>query len=266
MFSTDLVSVIVPCFNGAKYIESTIRSVLAQTHKYIQVIVVDDKSTDSSVSIVRALAHEDDRIKLIELQRNHGAPAAPRNEGVRLATGDWIAFLDADDLWHPKKLEYQLNALNQYDALACSTMMRDLALNQSFEFLEPGKIHVQKITFLKQLVKYRTPTSSIIVKRDLMINCPFKEDLQFKAREDTDCFTRIHEYIPYSIKLMHPFILYRLQENQISGNKWKMVPRHLNMLKKYQLRSGKSLGFLVYIFTFTHFFLSMYYRVFRKVL
>jgi len=264
--SAELVTVVVPCFNAARFIGTTIESVLAQSHRNLELLIVDDKSTDGSAEIVRSFALRDPRVKLIEMPRNTGAPAAPRNTGVRAASGKWVALLDADDLWHPRKLEFQLAALERTGTQLCSTRMKDFATGEQPQFLDPSGCRTEKITFHTQLVKYRTPTSSIVAARELMLKIPFNEDLQFKAREDTDCFIRAHEYIDYSVKLTFPFVYYRLQDTQISRNKLTMVRRHLNMLKKYRLRSGASLGAKAYYFTLTHFTLAVYYRLIRKML
>jgi teichuronic acid biosynthesis glycosyltransferase TuaG len=262
----DLVSVVVPCFNAGKFIATTVESVLSQTYRNVEIIVVDDKSTDASASIVQGLMKVDSRVRLIEMERNAGAPAAPRNTGVRAAKGRWIAFLDADDIWHPRKLEFQMRALAETGARVCSTQMKDFRSGDIVEFADPTSCELRRIDLKMQLVKYRTPTSSIVVEREWMLAHPFNEDLQFKAREDTDCFIRVHEYVEHSVKLEFPFVFYRLQDTQISGNKLKMVKRHLNMLKKYRLRSGESLGLKAYYFTFTHFALSVYFRLFRRML
>lgn len=265
--TAELVSVIVPCFNAAAFLKGTLESVLAQSHTNIELIVVDDRSTDASVEIVRTLMANDRRLVLIEMDRNTGAPAAPRNAGVRAARGAWLAFLDADDLWHPRKLEFQMRALRQTGAQLCSTQMRDLHPGELAVFRDPPpECAIQRIDLRMQLVKYRTPTSSIVVLRELMSRVQFNEDLRFKAREDTDCFIRVHEYIDYSIKLLFPLVLYRMQDSQISGNKLKMVSRHLHMLKQYRLRSGESLGLKAYYFTFTHFACSLYFRGIRRML
>ena len=261
------VSIIIPCFNAAHFIGKTIDSVRAQTFSNFELIVVDDKSTDESVEIIESLIRTDDRIRLIRMPRNAGAPAAPRNAGVAPARGEWIAFLDADDLWHPRKLELQIQTLNELGALMCSTQMKDFSDDAQVVFRTPSiPLEIQRITLKKQLLKYRTPTSSIVARRDFMHRHPFNEDPSYKAREDTDCFIRVHEDMPFSIKIVHPLVFYRQQASQISANKWHMVGRHLAMLKKYRLRSGKGLGAMAYVYTSTHFLASIYLRLIRRTL
>jgi glycosyltransferase involved in cell wall biosynthesis len=104
-----LVSVIVPLHNGAATIARTLASVLAQTWSNLDVVVVDDGSTDDGPLIVRDFAARDPRVSLVA-QPNAGVAAA-RNHGARAARGDYLAFVDADDLWAPEKMELQLRAL-----------------------------------------------------------------------------------------------------------------------------------------------------------
>lgn len=261
------VSVIIPCFNAARFVGKTIDSVLAQTYSNFELIVVDDKSTDESAEIVESYARADSRARLIQMPSNAGAPAAPRNAGVAAARGEWVAFLDADDIWHPRKLELQMQALNAHGALMCSTQMKDFRDDDEVVF-EPPSLPplVGRVTLKQQLLKYRTPTSSIVARREFMCRHPFNEDPSYKAREDTDCFIRVHEDMPFSIKIIHPLVFYRQQASQISGNKWKMIGRHLAMLQKYRLKSGKGLGAMAYVYTFTHFLASIYLRLIRRML
>ena len=101
----DLVSVIMPSYNTAKYIKSSIESVLNQTYTNFELIIVDDCSTDNSEEII--LSIKDERIRFLKNQMNSGA-ALSRNYALREAKGKWIAFLDSDDLWYPEKLEKQI--------------------------------------------------------------------------------------------------------------------------------------------------------------
>lgn len=103
------VSVITPCFNAAPYIQRTIASVQAQTISDWEMIIVDDGSTDNSVSIIRIIAAQDARIRLIE--KENGGSASARNLGLQYAHGEYIQFLDADDTLAPDKFEKQINLM-----------------------------------------------------------------------------------------------------------------------------------------------------------
>ncbi len=105
-----LVSTVIPVYNRQILVERAVRSVLAQSMADLEVIVVDDGSTDASASHVEALARMDERLRLIR-QPNSGSQAA-RNRGIQAARGDYIAFLDSDDEWLPQKLEKQLAMFN----------------------------------------------------------------------------------------------------------------------------------------------------------
>lgn len=98
----NLVSIIVPVYNAEKYIGEAIKSVLNQTYPYFELIIVDDASTDRTTEIVRSF--KDDRIRLIQHDKNRG-PGAARNTAIKVAQGEWMAILDADDQWLPERLE-----------------------------------------------------------------------------------------------------------------------------------------------------------------
>lgn len=101
----DLVSIIMPSYNTASYIKKTIQSVLDQTYRNWELIIVDDCSTDNTDEVVASI--KDERIKYLKNEINSGA-AVSRNRALREAQGRWIAFLDSDDLWMPEKLEKQI--------------------------------------------------------------------------------------------------------------------------------------------------------------
>ncbi len=101
------VSIIMPNYNCGKFLQETINSVLNQTYRNWELLIVDDCSTDNSVEVIRSFCDKDERIKLFVNEKNSGA-AASRNLAMREATGKWIAFLDSDDLWLAEKLEKQL--------------------------------------------------------------------------------------------------------------------------------------------------------------
>jgi glycosyltransferase involved in cell wall biosynthesis len=105
-----LVSIITPLYNAEKFIHETIHSILKQTYSNWEHIVVDDASNDASVMIANRSINEDSRFKLIQLEQNRGA-AYCRNYATEQAKGEYIAFLDSDDLWHPQKLEQQIQIM-----------------------------------------------------------------------------------------------------------------------------------------------------------
>lgn len=111
---SGLVSIIMPCYNGEKFIKETIESVLAQTYTSWELLIIDDGSKDSSVDIIKSY-QQDQRIKLIQ-QANAGSAAA-RNNGIRQSKGQYMALLDSDDLWLPEFLEKQVNFMKEKKAV-----------------------------------------------------------------------------------------------------------------------------------------------------
>lgn len=106
----DLVSIIMPSYNTGRFIKGAIESVLAQTYTYWELIIVDDCSTDHTDEVVKPFL-ADSRVKYLKNEKNYGA-AISRNRALREAKGRWIAFLDSDDLWFPKKLEKQIQFMD----------------------------------------------------------------------------------------------------------------------------------------------------------
>ncbi|HUB91327.1 MAG TPA: glycosyltransferase family 2 protein [Dyella sp.] len=114
--NNDLVSVIMPVYNAEAWLQRTIESVLVQSHTYLELIAVDDRSHDRSASMLDAYAAADARVQVLHQPANSGVAAA-RNAGMAAAKGNYIAFLDADDWWHPAKLERQLASMRTSGAL-----------------------------------------------------------------------------------------------------------------------------------------------------
>jgi len=171
------VSVVIPCYNGQEFIHETLTSVLKQTHAPLEVLVIDDGSTDDSAAIAESFG---DPVRVIR-QANQGESVA-RNMGMDAARGQWIALLDADDLWTPEKLEQQL-AVTDADVVAVHT-------NLYFFGDESGETQVQDIPIEKryaveELAKGNTfcSPSSLLVRRHLAPRFPtwtqYAEDLIF---------------------------------------------------------------------------------------
>jgi len=114
------ISIIMPAYNVARHILKTIDSVIQQTHENWELLIVDDCSTDNTVDIIKNYKKKDPRIKLFQLEQNSGAAVA-RNRAIEEATGDYLAFLDSDDVWALEKLEKQLTFMTENDYLFTST-------------------------------------------------------------------------------------------------------------------------------------------------
>ena len=115
---SELVSVIMPVYNAEGFLEESLQSVLAQTHKDWELLVVDDCSSDNSAAIIRQFAERDSRIRYLKTDKPSGSPTLPRNIGIENAKGKYISFLDSDDAWLPTKLERQMAMFEKYDDMA----------------------------------------------------------------------------------------------------------------------------------------------------
>ncbi|WP_448162914.1 glycosyltransferase [Bacillus mobilis] len=181
-----LVSVIIPLYNAEKYIEQTIESILKQTYNKIELIIVDDESTDNSSYIVKRIQKNyPNKIKYI-YQKNQGVSVA-RNTGIENANGDYIAFLDSDDLWYPTKIEKQIESmyLNKMDACYCgyNYFYEETSKRiQNFTEFQKGDIAISYLTR-----KVIAQTSTWIFKKSIVIDynirfqpgCNWGEDLEF---------------------------------------------------------------------------------------
>jgi len=152
-----LVTVITPIFNAQNFIAETIESVLGQIYQNWEMIIVDDCSTDNSRDIVKEYETKDSRIKLIELKKNFGGPARPRNIGLDISKGDYLAFLDADDVWLENKLQVQMNEMliNNLDFTSTDSKFID---DNSIETI----INKYKIVFFFKKIKRKATLSDVI--------------------------------------------------------------------------------------------------------
>tara|TARA_B110000483_G_scaffold99364_1_gene121844 strand:+ start:10474 stop:11268 length:795 start_codon:yes stop_codon:yes gene_type:complete len=257
-----LVSVVIPVYNADAYIKKTIESVQLQTIKDIEILVIDDCSTDDSVNICLELASTDLRIKVFKSALNFGCPGGPRNIGVANSSGKWVAFLDADDIWHRQKLEVQLAVLKASNLQFCSSLLKKFKVDSDYSTTnEVTSSDFKIVSYMSQMFNYQTPTSSVILERSLAQSEPFREEIEFKAREDIDCWLRIHRRIRCSAKVTVNLIGYRIVENQISGNKLSMIGRtyycyvHTTALKK------SFLNLLPLLLTCTHLLRGFYKKL-----
>jgi len=187
--SASDVTVVIPVFNRFDVLMEAVASVLAQTRLPKEIVIVDDGSTEDSAGV--KFTHPQVDIRVVRLPRNSGAPVA-RNAGVQTATGAWIAFLDADDLWEPTKLARQVeqieNSRDQFDAVATNIFMRrpgepDVVVN-------PRSPRFNAELSLDLMVEdMALQTSTLMIKRSVMLQHPF--DAELRRHQDWDLVLRL---------------------------------------------------------------------------
>lgn len=164
-FINGLVSVIIPVYNAAKVIRKTLDSVFEQTYKNIEVVLVDDCSTDNSKQIINEYAKTHDGIVYCLQETNQGAGAA-RNKALEIAQGQYVAFLDADDKWKPQKIEKQINLLKEKNGAFSYTAIE--MINERDEIVK-GKRNVKAEIDYKFLLKNTMiATSTVLIDRTII--------------------------------------------------------------------------------------------------
>ena len=221
MNNTDLISVIIPTYNRAHLIKRSAQSVLNQTYKNLELIIVDDGSTDNTKEIIDSI--KDERIVYIK-QENQGVSAA-RNTGVEKAKGKYIAFQDSDDVWHLDKLEKQLLAIQKNNA--------DLVFCKLFKFGNLMKRKVPKNIkegFLqKDILPINIFPQTLLSKADILKENKFNIDML--SVEDFELLLRIQK--KYSIYCIDEALVdYHVQEDSLSVNNERRVKYIKDILNK----------------------------------
>lgn len=226
----ELVSIIVPVHNAGAYIEKTIETVKAQTYSQWELILVDDCSTDDSRQKIRSHIQENDRkIRLIEKTCNEGAARA-RNTGIDAARGRYIAFLDADDIWMPDKLEKELAFMKEKQAAFVFT---------AYEFGDEEGAGTGKtvsvpprLTYFKALSRTVIFTTTVLLDTDKtghdLIRMPDVKS------EDTATWWKILKNGFTAYGLNEVLAVYRRPANSLSSNKIEAVRRIWNLYRKQE--------------------------------
>lgn len=185
------VSIITPTYNRADYIAYAIRSAQEQTFQDWEMVIVDDGSTDNTIQIVSSRMLNDDRIVLHTLTHNSGSPVVPRNYGVRVARGKYVAFLDSDDLWHPEKLEVQVGYLETIGEPFAyhNLLVKYVDVGKQELWAKMSTCHSGEV-FPFLLRKNFIPTSSVLVTRELYRKHG-SMDISLEVSHDWDLWLKI---------------------------------------------------------------------------
>lgn len=217
---------VIPAYNAARFIARTLANVLAQTHPCFEVLVVDDGSSDGTHEIVASIAQREPRLRLIRQQ--NGGVAAARNRGIEEARGEFIAMLDADDLWHPDKLRLQVKCLRDaghgtalVHCWACRIDDEERVLHRK---LRPGILDRQAV--FRRLLHYNFICASAPLIRAGVLREVGGYDLSLRARggegcEDRELYLRIAER--YEFKVVPAILVaYRFTLGSMSSNALQM--------------------------------------------
>ena len=235
MKDNPLISVVIPAFNRQHTITYCLESVLAQTYKNLEVIVVDDCSTDGTVSIVRS--NPDSRVRCVALETNAGAQGA-RNRGILEAKADWIAFHDSDDEWLPAKLEKQVSVLAKADYDPWTFLYCNI-----YRFDHAGSRIIKTIRLLPVLEGYNhyttlllspvMPFPTIIASKIALEKIGYLDE-QVPSFQEWDTSIRLAKYCRI-IHLKEPLMIYHAGSGDaISGSAAKHVEGFHYIISKYE--------------------------------
>ncbi len=236
-----LVSVIMPSYNTEQYIAKSIQSVIDQTHTNWELIIVDDCSTDNTDDVVASF--DDERIIYLKNEKNSGA-AISRNRALREAKGDYIAFLDSDDLWHPQKLEKQISFMEENGhsfSYTCYKQIDEAGNSNNTKVSGPAIINKRKMYDFCWpgclTVMYKTDKIGVIQIRDLKKNNDYA--MWLKAIHKSNCYLLDEVLASYRLRqgsisrqsklklIKHHYILYRTGEDKTTISSAFLTVRNL---------------------------------------
>ncbi|MFY0712105.1 glycosyltransferase family 2 protein [Seonamhaeicola sp. NFXS20] len=245
------VSIITPTYNSERFIELTITSILNQTYTNWELILIDDASTDKTVKIINQFVKSNSQIYLLQNSKNRGA-AISRNKGIEAAKGDFIAFLDADDLWEPNKLKKQLKFMQQHNCDVCFS---------SYNLInEEGKPLNQQIKALPSVNYKKLLKSNYIGNLTGIYNAKTLGKITSKnlrKRQDWLIWLQaVKKSGKPALSIQEPLAFYRVRESSISSHKLNLVKYNYWVYKKgLGFSVLKSVYYLI-VFLFEHFFIK----------
>lgn len=210
---SNLVSIIMPAYNSEEFITSSILSVQKQTYDNWELIIIDDCSTDSTTSVIESI--DDSRIRVINLESNSGAATA-RNEGIKQARGEYLAFLDSDDLWVEKKLEKQIHFMKRNNYYFTCTEYAEM--NDNKEVI--NVVGVKDKLDYNGVLKFCPGNSTIIynAKKLGKFYAPI-----IRRRNDFALWLKVIKKANYVYGLHETYSIYRVRPHSLSSNKKKLI-------------------------------------------
>jgi teichuronic acid biosynthesis glycosyltransferase TuaG len=214
MEKNELISIITPAYNAADFIAQTIQSVQAQTYTNWEMLIVDDGSTDSTEQVIKQFANADARVKYI--YQDNGRQGKARNNAIRQAQGNYLAFLDADDVWVENKLETQLSFIK--------TQQADLIFSDAYYFSDKltseTSMQIKTTTYQGEqglkafLIANRIPILTVFCRKELIVNLGgFTEDRRIQNAEDYHLWLKLLMHGKKLVAQDAVLAYYRVHEN-----------------------------------------------------
>ncbi|MBN7275416.1 glycosyltransferase [Ligilactobacillus pobuzihii] len=236
-----LVSIVMPNYNCADYMAETLDSVLAQSYKNWELYIMDDCSTDNISEIMQPYLDKYSNIHFQVLEKN-GGPAIARTEGIKLAEGKYIAFLDSDDLWEKEKLGKQVNFMetNHFD-FSCTTYSQvdEHGQSKGMAVVPPLKASYHKMLLLGD------PIGNLTVMYNQESLGKFKVP-NIKKRNDFALWLKILKDTKYCYGLQEDLAKYRIRSDSISRNKFSAARYHWKLYREIEKMNFFEAGFYVF--------------------
>ncbi|MGH9628406.1 MAG: glycosyltransferase [Bryobacteraceae bacterium] len=212
--ASPLISVVIPVYNGSATIRETVESVLSQTHRNLELIVIDDGSTDDTSDVLASIA--DPRVHVFSLE-NAGI-ATSRNRGLARCRGQFVSFIDADDLWTPDKLQAQLEALQQAPGAGAAYSWTDY-VDENGAFLHQGShVSLSGDIYAAMLVQnFLENGSNALIRRAVFDSVGDFDESVPKGAEDWEFFIRVARHYTF-VPVRKAQVLYRVATNSVSAN------------------------------------------------
>lgn len=224
---SDLVSILTPTFNTEKFIRATIESVQNQSYSNWEMILVDDASTDQTVSIIEEFAQNDSRIKLFKLEKNSGNGFA-RNIALEKASGKYIAYLDADDLWFPEKLDKQIRFLKTKNlpfTFSFYDCINDDGNNLKRRVETPVPLTYKELFFCNYV-------GNLTAIYDVDFFGKIKLESSQK-RQDWRLWLTILKQIKTAEAIRESLAFYRIRKDSISSSKFKLIKHNFGVYREF---------------------------------
>lgn len=216
-FIEGKVSVIIPIYNAEKYLRKTLDSILVQTYKDIEIVLVDDCSNDDSANIIKEYIQKYPEIVYFLQETNQGAGAA-RNKALELATGQYVAFLDSDDIWYPNKVAKQLELMKKRNCPFSYTAIEMIDENDN---LLKNKRNIKETCDYKYLLHNTIiATSSVIIDRTILGD--FRMPLR-RGGQDYATWLMLLRNGCIARGINEALVKYRISSNSLSSNKFKSI-------------------------------------------